>query len=121
MTVETFNTESIASIYTGVLLCAFSEMHQDMEILAGGSVWTHQMPEMMDMLKDDILAHVPKLKEFRTEGVNKDNYLSYVNTLHELVGETVDLPVPLLNNFEADPLKGLAKVGNNVSVVVVDK
>lgn len=43
METKAFSTAALASITTGRLFCAFSDMHEAIEYLMGHPVWTHEL------------------------------------------------------------------------------
>lgn len=53
----------IVSAYTGILICDFGDMHEEVEKRLGRPVWTHQFPSLRDEIaaafKDDFVALLP--------------------------------------------------------------
>jgi len=51
----------VISAYTGFMACPFSAMHAEIEKRLGRSVWTHEMPSIIDTeirpaFKDDFIS-----------------------------------------------------------------
>lgn len=42
----------VISGYTMVLMCDFSDLHQDIEKRLGRPVWTHQLPSLKEEIKE---------------------------------------------------------------------
>lgn len=61
---RTFPTDVIISAATGRLVTRhFSEVHRLVEHMAGGPVWTHQLPDAMDALAPGLRGQLPWLAE----------------------------------------------------------
>ncbi len=58
----TIDQAVIISGYTGILCCAFSALHADVERRLGRAVWTHEFGsadlrvQMLDLYREDFLA-----------------------------------------------------------------
>lgn len=59
----TVSLGTLLSLSTGILLTEFPNVHAAVEHLAGGPVWTHQIPAAMDALVPDLLRQHPWLAE----------------------------------------------------------
>ena len=58
-----FSTAAVASLSSGVLLCAFSDMHQAAEYLMGHAIWTHHFAskDLWKGVQQTILAQHPEM------------------------------------------------------------
>lgn len=64
MSTKTFGTGAVLSAYTGYFVAEeFADVHEVIEHLAGGPVWTHQLGDAMDALKPALLGQLPWLAE----------------------------------------------------------
>jgi hypothetical protein len=63
--VESFPIGALLSMSTERLCCPFAELHQLIEHLAGGPVWTHQIPDAQDALKPALIGQHPWLADLR--------------------------------------------------------
>lgn len=63
MKARQFPTEVVLSISTGRLLCEFDAMHECVEFLAGGSVFTHQFASkaFAEHLKVSVIGQQPRV------------------------------------------------------------
>ena len=63
MTTLTKEQAAIVSAYTGYLLGDFGTMHEYIEKIMGRPVWTHEMPRLMDEIRErsraDFLSLTP--------------------------------------------------------------
>lgn len=56
----------IVSGYTGVLICEFADLHEDVEKRMGRPVWTHEFgaedftKEVEDLYREDFIALAPE-------------------------------------------------------------
>jgi hypothetical protein len=71
---RTISPEVALSITTGVLLCDFSALHEAIEFIAGGPVWTHQIPRVGKECRAQLLRWHPILKDIDASGVTTDSY-----------------------------------------------
>lgn len=107
-----FPTAVVLSLSSGRMLCAFSEMHEFAEFLAGSPVFTHQFAHrpFMNELKASIFRQHPALREFDAEAVTKDNWMVVLSGAVARFGATLTLhPMGEPEHFEAaftEPLKG---------------
>lgn len=58
-----FGLGAVLSVTTGRLLAPFAEMHELIEYMAGGGVWTHQLPRVADECAPALLAQHPRLRQ----------------------------------------------------------
>lgn len=50
------------------LLCPFDEVHEAIEVLAGESVWTHQIPRVIEEVAPHLKAQYPREAAFDSTG-----------------------------------------------------
>lgn len=87
-----FPTEVVASLSTGVLLCDFSAMHECAEFLMGHPIWTHHFAnkDLWQSMRQAILSQCPGMP-IDADGINKDNYQTYVAELIARLGAVARL------------------------------
>lgn len=56
-----YSVEVLISIISGRLVCDFGDMHECLERLAGGSLWTHQLPRIATASTSVLLVRFPEL------------------------------------------------------------
>jgi len=100
---EQFKTEVVASIVSGKLMSDFSELHEAIEKLSGSPIWTHQLPDAGQQLRPLIEAALPKLTSFDFSNVTIETVHSERDRLISEVGKTVELKVPLIENYKSNP------------------
>lgn len=88
-----FPTAVIASLSSGMLLCAFSHLHEAAEYLMGHPIWTHHFAskQLWEEMQRTIAEQCPGMPMSTPEGVTKDNYLEYVAWLEAEHGKTVKI------------------------------
>ena len=115
---ENFSALAVGSIYSGKLLCQFSDMHEAIEKLAGGAVWTHQIPRVCDELRPMIEREAPAIAAFDFSPITPETIQAEVARFKTECGETVHLPAPLLSAHEPNPLRDIPE-GKKVIPVIV--
>jgi hypothetical protein len=87
-----FPTAVIASLSSGVLLCAFGDMHEAAEFLMGHSIWTHHFAskDLWKKMQQSIVKQCPGMPT-ELEGVTKDNYLEHAARLEAELGKSVTI------------------------------
>jgi hypothetical protein len=58
-----FSLGAVLSVTTGRLLAPFTEVHDLIEHMASGAVWTHQLPRVADECGPVLLAQHPRLRQ----------------------------------------------------------
>lgn len=82
-----FSTGAILSAISGKLVCDFSEVHACIEAMAGGPVWTHQLPAVMRQLEPAAKAAFPDLADWDLSAVNSDTYAAWRAEREHLLSE----------------------------------
>lgn len=85
------------SIASGLMLCDFSDMHESIEFLTGGPVWTHELAnrDFVALLSRDVLRQAPVLATVDTSNVTPRNAQSEIERLRAALPATVTLaPIP---------------------------
>lgn len=112
----THRTDAILSAISGRLLCPFSDMHAVIEAMAGGPVFTHQLPAVRRSLEPAMRAAFPDLADLDVSGVNPDTYAAWrAEREHWLA---VERDVPVLGTAPASPFEHLPE-GKDVLTVGV--
>jgi hypothetical protein len=111
-----FRTDAILSAIGGKLLCDFSDMHACIEAMAGGPVWTHQLPAVMRQLEPLARAAFPELAAIDTSGINRENVAAWQAEHAELLA--VEREVFVLITAPSSPFEHLPE-GKDVVVVKV--
>lgn len=73
MDTKTFSTKAVLSLYTGVLLSEFSEMHELIEFVCNRPVWTHELASqsLFDEMQERLLREVDWLQTVDTDAIPK--------------------------------------------------
>lgn len=111
-----FRTDVLLSIISGTFLCKFSDMHECMEYLAGGPVWTHQLPSVSREIGPRLRELFPDLADFDVSGVNRDTFKVWHAERAHLMDEM--RAVPVIGGSPGGPFSGLPE-GQDVVVAVV--
>jgi hypothetical protein len=117
-TTREFPTAVVLSLSSGRMLCAFGEMHEFAEFLAGTSIWTHQLAHrpFMDELKDAIFKQHPELRDFDADSVTTENWKAIVKAAVKRFGKVLKVhPMGEPERYEAAMAEPLA--GKRVLVV----
>lgn len=87
-----FQTEVIASLSSGILVCAFSDLHEAAEYLMGHPIWTHHFADktLWQAMRDEILKQHPGMPTEIT-GVRPQNWEARRDALHKQLGATVTI------------------------------
>lgn len=56
-----FDLATVLGVTTGVLLGDSADLHELIEHLCGGPVWTHELPSVADACREEILRQRPDL------------------------------------------------------------
>ena len=112
-----FPAAAIISAITGKLVGPFTDVHGCIERMAGGSVWTHQLPAVMRRIEPLARAAFPELSAVDVSSVNPETAQQGMrenaamrSTLHY---------VPVLSVLPDSPFEHLPG-GKDVIVVRVD-
>jgi hypothetical protein len=96
---------AIVSAISGVALVDFGEIHAVIEELAGGPVWTHQIPSVIRSMKPNAAKAFPDLAAIDVSGVNRDTFEAWKHEHPDLF--TTGREIKPLGDFTRPPLDGL--------------
>lgn len=123
MSARTFPIAAILSASTGIMVCEkFSDVHELIEHLAGGPVWTHQLPAAMDALLPGLVGQLPWLADIKAPNLNgKAECLDWATAQAERYGADHAV-TEIEGGWGQDPIASLVQmVGRDrVIPVVVD-
>lgn len=116
-----FSLGAVLSVATGRLLAPSADMHDLIEYMAGGSVWTHQLPRVADECAPALLAQHPRLRDV-TVPVELAGEQACLAWLAERIAEYgATLPVePLHGHVLREPLTELAELTGPEQILVVE-
>ncbi len=109
---KTYPTEVLLSISTGILMCQFNDMHECIEYLCGGPVFTHQLAHrpFYDQLVAAVTTQHPDF-EVSPAGINESNWKAFRDQQIARLGTSREL-IPMAELMTArgdsftEPLKG---------------
>lgn len=72
-TTKTFSLGALLSATSGILASDFSEMHELLEHVAGGPVWTHEMPTVFGPISAALISQFPALENRQPTQTQRDH------------------------------------------------
>lgn len=92
METREFPTAVIASLSTGVSLCAFSEIHEAASYMMGWPIFTHHLAdkELWSDIQQTIAAQCPSMPT-ELPGTTAENYLDKLAEIEAEIGKTVTI------------------------------
>lgn len=121
METKTFDTPTLASITTGVLLVQpFSKVHEACEWLLGHPVWTHELgsDKTVDRIKAALVAQFPEFGEIDADGIGKDNWAPFAYELIERLGPSREVRRGS-DERTAGPIETLRELRPDASIAVL--
>lgn len=123
MSTRTFGTGAVLSVYTGYLVTEnFSDVHELIEHLAGGPVWTHQLGDATAALNPALLGMLPWLGEIEAPAPfnGAEHCRSWVALVSATYGAEHQVAT-VEGGWSRNPVTDLAEmVGPERAIVVVD-
>jgi hypothetical protein len=118
-TAKTVSLGTLLSMSTYVLLTDFPSVHAAIETLAGGPVWTHQLPAAMEALRPSLIAQHPWLDEITPPDLDgEEACAAFLAPLIERYGDQHQLTAAP-GGWDSDPIKdALDLMGGDVSRVI---
>ncbi len=120
-----FHVGDILSLMTGFLVSpsGMDGLHSLAEYMAGESVWTHQLPRVMDECKEPLGNQFPDLRDVavpeRFDGA--DHVWRWLAEVTDKHGETrMVAPLPSVDHTSVDPLAELKMMAPHVQVLAVE-
>lgn len=98
-----FGIGVVLSVTTGRLLCDFADLHEFIEFMVGGPVFTHQLVKASDYIKPFILAAHPQLESVDASAVNEANWQAWLDQQIAALGPTLSLSLVGTDQF-SDPI-----------------
>lgn len=106
MSAKGFRTDVILSVVHGRMLAPdFGMVHECIEYMAGGPVWTHQIPSWFKANKEKLREAFPDLEGFDVNGVDSDTHASWAAEREHILSE--EREVPVIGGQPGSPLDGL--------------
>ena len=109
-----FSTGAILSAISGKLVCDFSELHACIEAMAGGPVFTHQLPAVMRALEPAVRAAFPDIADWDLSEVDRDTYATWRAEREHLLSE-----MRTVTKFGEPPRSPFEHLPENSNVIVV--
>lgn len=116
MTTREFKTDAILSVMQDKLLCDFRDVHECIEHMAGGPVWTHQLPAVADGLKPRLNDLFPDLAAYDVSGCTGETFPAWKAERAEFMGQSRHVPV--IGGSPDNPFAGLPAGVDVIPVVV---
>lgn len=116
-----FPLSTVLGVSSGVLFGGFQDLHECVEFLTGGPVWTHEFASrpFMDMLAADVKRQHPFLAEIDVSDVTAENWLLKLEALNALHPNRLSLePIPDYGRTK-HPLETLAEVAPGKPAIVL--
>lgn len=88
-----FPIEVVMSLYTGILLCKFGDMHECAEFLLGHPVWTHEFADraLSEQMRAEIKQQLPRLHAHIAGELAKEDVPQFVEDLRTAYGPKATL------------------------------
>lgn len=121
MSTRTFGTGAVLSAYTGYFVTEkFSDVHELIEHLAGGPVWTHQLGPAMEALKPALLAQLPWLGEIEAPAPfnGEEHCRNWVALVSATYGAEHEIAT-VEGGWSRNPITGLAAMAGPDQVIPV--
>lgn len=121
MTTKPFHLGDILSAMTGKLVSprGLDGMYETLAYLAGGPVWTHQIPRVCREAGPAILAQHPALAAVNASGVTPENWRAWLAEQVSVYGEWLDIATMTADQYaRIDPVSELAEMVGPGRIVV---
>ncbi len=114
-----FSDAAIVSCMTGWALVEFSDIHECLEVLAGGPVWTHQIPSLLKDIRPAMDAAFPDLAAVDISGITPETFAEWKAAHPELYANSRE--VKALGDYTSHPLAAFEPGGtlSHMAVTVV--
>lgn len=101
-----FTNATILSVVSGKLCCRdFGDVHACIEAMAGGPVWTHQIPAWMRANEAKLRAAFPDLAGFDTGGLSAETAAAWMAEREPFL--SIERDVPVIGGLPSSPFEGL--------------
>ena len=122
MTPRNFPDNICLTVLSGIMLCdRFEDMHHCLTVLAGGPVWTHQMPRIGRAMRPQLAALWPDLAAVDLSEVKDPETFAVWKAKHPELFERSRLVSPLPGNWLADPIAEGEQTMPGKEIVVVSE
>lgn len=112
----------VLSLATGKMLSrnGFGAIHEAIEYMAGGPVFTHQIPRVLDEIEPVLLARYPVLATVNADGIHGADLGGWLDRHEELLGAEMALPVMTPDQHQRiEPLSELVEKVHPSKIIVV--
>lgn len=115
-----FSDATILSCMTGWVLVDFGDIHECLEVLAGGPVWTHQMPSLFKEIRPAMQVAFPDLATVDISGISPETFPAWKAAHPELYANSRE--VKPLGDYTSHPLAAFEPGGTlaHMAVSVVE-
>jgi hypothetical protein len=119
-TTESFSLGAVLSVTTGRLLCPIDGVYRILNFMTGDSIYTHQIPRVMDECKPHLLRQFPALAQVDASIVTPDNWQDWLHQQEAVHGDQLTVaPLPPGEHYQIDPLSELAEKVHPSKIVTV--
>lgn len=120
MSTKTFSDAALLSLMSGVLVGDFGEMQEAVQVLAGGPVWTHQLPRVCREMRPALARLWPDLAAIDVSGVSAETFPAWKAAHPELYGPTARREVTQLPGvWLGDPIAEAKEMAPNATILGV--
>lgn len=110
-----FRADVVLSVVTGFMACrSFSDVHECIEHMAGGPVWTHQIPVWHAEHDAELRRLFPDLADYDVSGLSRETADQWLAERAEFLAHMREVPV--IGGRPSSPFEGLP-AGKDVVVV----
>lgn len=102
---KTFSLGAVLGATTGKLLGDFGELHELIEYVCGYSVWTHQLPRIMDPVAEELKRQLPQIADVDGDSVDVANWKSWLTGQERIFGATLVVSPMNLPPVPVDPVQ----------------
>lgn len=94
MTTKNFPTAVVLSIVSGkICIQDFGQIHACIEHMAGGPIWTHQLPAWLGENEERLREAFPDLAAYDVSGLNGKTVVEWTAERAEFLAEQREVPV----------------------------
>lgn len=102
---KTFRTDVVLSVVAGKVVAPFDAVHECIEHLAGGPVWTHQIPAWLRANKARLREAFPDLADFDVSALNHETFAVWHAKREHILSQ--EREVPVIGGLPSSPFEGL--------------
>ena len=112
--IRRFDLGIIISVISGRVFTEIENMYDILDYLTGDSIYTHQIPRVMDQVRPYILSIYPGLEGIGSDAIVtcKEEALAYIDEKKKIFGDSLPLkPITKESGYShVDPLEELSEM-----------